>query len=399
MMVPELGSGSGSGGDGILPHADDADCQGIAGVRPQRPGWREASLLLLGLALALVAGECVSALVMPSTRVTLDILGRRPIKITGDCWLGSEAHGHKLLEPRPSCVARHRLLDDYDVEYRFDAHGLRGSGPQSPDGPRILVLGDSQTLGQGVPEASTFCARLSELLSKAGGPVTVMNAGVPGYGTFEQSRRAERLIPSLRPQLLLVTVFVDNVLIPDEGNDLSNNLAWIRAEKAGEATSGASITTQTPHARWPWLADHSHLYGALATARRRLRGTPDHYEAVQRALSDAPGPELEEVWNRTRDELRETSRKAGVLGVEETVLLYLPGIGSLGASDRSPLRELEKTGLPVVSAFERLRAAGDPRTLTYRHDAHYNARAHALIGEALAEALGPRLRAQPSPSR
>ena len=354
------------------------------------PRWREVAALLAGLVLAVLAGEVFCALAMPSTRVTRDLLGHSPIVLTGGCWQEAEAQGHLLREPRPSCRGRHRLLDDYDVEYRFNAHGLRGPEVVPAAEPRILVLGDSQTFGQGVAEPATFCALLGDRLAvPADRPTAVMNAGVPGYGTFEEAWRAERLVPLLRPRFVVVTVFADNVLIPDEGNDLSNNLAWIRATTATPSEPGAATRVSRPRAAWPWLADHSHLYAALAAAKRRLRGEPDHYEAVRRTLAAPPAIELGEAWARTREALRGIAEMAHRHGVERTFVLYLPGIGSLEASDRSVVGELEKTGLPVVSAFDRLAAAGDPRALTHRHDGHYDARAHALVAESLAEALLP----------
>jgi hypothetical protein len=71
-----------------------------------------------------------------------------------------------------------------------DSFGLRGDADTPPKAPgeyRILVLGDSFTWGIGVESAETFPAALERRLREgARRPITVVNGGMPSYGTVQE---------------------------------------------------------------------------------------------------------------------------------------------------------------------------------------------------------------------
>jgi lysophospholipase L1-like esterase len=88
---------------------------------------------------------------------------------------------------------------------RINNLGLRGRDIDLADHRRrILTLGDSLTFGSGVRDDETFSAVLEREL----GPeqVQVMNAGVPGYGLFQEAALLRRLGPLLRPEVVIVTI-------------------------------------------------------------------------------------------------------------------------------------------------------------------------------------------------
>ena len=86
--------------------------------------------------------------------------------------------------------------------YRINSLGLRGDevGPTNA-ARRVLTLGNSCTFGWGVPYQSTFSARLEENL---GGAYEVINAGIPGYSSFQGRRFFERELVHLKPDVVVI---------------------------------------------------------------------------------------------------------------------------------------------------------------------------------------------------
>ena len=87
------------------------------------------------------------------------------------------------------------LLRNYFVKYNFNALGCRGQDvpiPKPSNTFRILLLGDSFTLGRGVHEKDTFAAKLEEMLNKKKKSIAsefkyeVVNCGVSGFNTKDE---------------------------------------------------------------------------------------------------------------------------------------------------------------------------------------------------------------------
>ncbi len=101
------------------------------------------------------------------------------------------------------------------IEYRHDALGLRDSASQSLTSGsfRVLVLGDSNVYGVGVPADETFCARLERRLNDPPSvrPIDVVNAGIPGYNTRDQLALFRRLESAVAPDLVLIGFFVNDL--------------------------------------------------------------------------------------------------------------------------------------------------------------------------------------------
>jgi len=357
-----------------------------------------AALATVSALVAVLLAEILAALVAPSTRVTRDILGRRPIEVTPGLYREMVHDGQAYTDLQPGARGRHRLLNDYDVALRFSQLGTRSPdlGPREPGEFRVLILGDSQTFGHGVAEESTFVNRLQDLLrADAGAPVRVINGGVAGYGTYEALWKLERLAPVVQPDLVLAVVFADNALVPDEGNDLWNNVERAaRREATGATPALPSTRLRTPvrppaRARLRFLADHSHLYGLLSLLRRKLRGVPSHVEQV-RSYGQAPGEgqRLAEAWEEVRRVLNEMATVART-GDARFAVVYLPGLASLLIQDRGAMAELERAGYPLLPLFVALEDAlqGDPMRLRFRNDSHYNAFAHGVIAAELRAGL------------
>jgi hypothetical protein len=88
------------------------------------------------------------------------------------------------------------------TQVTITATSLRSNGPgDSPSGGRpILAVGDSFTFGDEVADAETWPAHLERTLRRP-----VLNAGVFGYGLDQTVLRAQRLVPLLQPEWVIVS--------------------------------------------------------------------------------------------------------------------------------------------------------------------------------------------------
>lgn len=99
----------------------------------------------------------------------------------------------------------------------LNALGLRTDArhPQQPGATdyTILGLGDSQTFGWGVEARDCFLARLEQMLTNTTTVhARVLNAGVIGYGTDQEAGALLELGPVLRPNLVIVGFFANDIL-------------------------------------------------------------------------------------------------------------------------------------------------------------------------------------------
>jgi hypothetical protein len=83
-----------------------------------------------------------------------------------------------------------------------DERGFRTTiGAKSGRGRRVLVLGDSAMFGSLLDDHETFSSQLQWL---AGEQLEVINAGVGGWGLFQEEMLLRREIERLRPDIVLV---------------------------------------------------------------------------------------------------------------------------------------------------------------------------------------------------
>src|SRR5262245_25549514 len=85
--------------------------------------------------------------------------------------------------------------------------GIRLNRPDAgaPPTGAILAVGDSYTFGTDVGDRHSWPAHLEHMLGRP-----VVNAGVPGFGTDQIVMRAEALLPTLKPSVLLVSFLSDD---------------------------------------------------------------------------------------------------------------------------------------------------------------------------------------------
>lgn len=101
---------------------------------------------------------------------------------------------------RPGAVQRFRR-GGFDTTVRSNRLGFRGPEiePKPAGVERWAVLGDSYAFGWGVEEDETYAAELERLLNaphaKSAVRSEVVNAALPGFGTYQRMAALERLAP------------------------------------------------------------------------------------------------------------------------------------------------------------------------------------------------------------
>jgi lysophospholipase L1-like esterase len=119
----------------------------------------------------------------------------------------------------PDTCVRLRTAE-YDGVLKTNHQGLVGPdiAASKPAGEfRIVVLGDSYTVGGQVPYEQTFPAVLEQRLHEAGyAGVRVIDAGVGGYTTFNEAGLLRDKLSLLQPDLVVVAAFL--------GNDVEENV-------------------------------------------------------------------------------------------------------------------------------------------------------------------------------
>jgi lysophospholipase L1-like esterase len=184
-----------------------------------RTTWKGAAANTLLLLLSTVAGL---AFLEVAARFLYDAPNIRP---PGDGL--NEYHGEALYTLRPGHSDRYvsYLFDDtkHEFEVRISSQGLREKelGPKSGDEFRILVLGDSFTMGWGVSYEETYPHVLGELLNAArpAKRITVINGGVAGYGPWQERIFLNERCWDLEPDVVLMQLFPEN--------DVANTLTRI----------------------------------------------------------------------------------------------------------------------------------------------------------------------------
>jgi lysophospholipase L1-like esterase len=130
-----------------------------------------------------------------------------------------------------------------------DEHGFRigKSRFAAAADKQILCLGDSTTFGWSVPGKATFAALLQDALRKQQPDQKwlVHNSGVPGYSSHQMRQTAERWIPELKPQFVIICI--------------GNNDAWpVRVSDRDAQQSGLAaglVRMLSKSAFFSWAVD------------------------------------------------------------------------------------------------------------------------------------------------
>lgn len=171
--------------------------------------------------------------------------------------------------------------DGPEVRFHLNADGLQPADarPEKAAGTRrVMIFGDSCTVGRGVVEDERLASHLRKKLSTPAQPVEVICAGVQGYSTDQSLLLMRRLLPRYRPDLV-IHLMCDNDFGGNESS-VAYGLAKPRFKLTAEGALELVPTTLEEidsHWRQPWGSgwrrwlQYSALYRYIRPALFKLR--------------------------------------------------------------------------------------------------------------------------------
>ncbi len=170
--------------------------------------------LLINLAVLV----CTVLVFAGALEVALRVIFARSLDFGMEMWKYAAELKRPVADPKLSFVHvpnRSALL--MGVQVSINSRGLRDQeySPAKPAGVyRIVMLGDSTTLGWGVPLDQTVAKILERELNRAGVPgyrrIEVINAGVGNYGTVQEVEHYKIYDRALHPDLLILQYFIND---------------------------------------------------------------------------------------------------------------------------------------------------------------------------------------------
>ncbi len=314
----------------------------------------------------------------------------------GSPWFAGGNHPRFLFQPdpasgytlRPGFQGREVAPgNEFDIAAVIDAGGLRDHPHTAGSRPAVLALGDSMTFGEGVPVDRTWSATLEQ---ESG--IRVYNAGVPGYSTRQMTGRAARLIPRLKPDLVLATfspqwdrhrcaapfTYLDGYIVaqgylerlhPIGGNLYLGEVRW---PVVGAATAYAKRYSHLARIALPAIGDRARALAGSGQDEEEPPG-PEAYEPTARSLADIRG-------------------QAGRAGAKFLAVLIESDRSKVHAAETATLAKfLRGRGIPFV-VMRDLVGVRDWRPLRYPLDQHWNEAGHLAAGKALAPVVTKSLR-------
>jgi lysophospholipase L1-like esterase len=300
-------------------------------------------------------------------------------------------------------ASTHFTTAEFETDIAISRQGVRDDreyGDKAPNERRIAVLGDSIVLSVQVPLEQTFCRQLEARLNARGEAVTyrVINAGVQGYGPVEDVLFYERVVRPLRPDLVLLVVYV--------GNDAEEALRSVNRLLPGGGPPLATAST-TFSQRLRRVVRHSMV---LQTVGLRVRSVTDRFthlappEPPLQTYAANPAPRIRMGLDATRRAIErlaaDVARDGGRLAI-----LYMPARFQLDDGDYGRLRRivedaggelvrdaatrrfeaaLDGIGVPTLDLLPPLRATRPGPDLYFQQTAHLTPLGHRVVAAAIA---------------
>jgi GDSL-like Lipase/Acylhydrolase family len=307
--------------------------------------------------------------------IALRVVYRRSLDFSMEMWKYAVALKRPVADPNLGFVhAPNKSAFLMGVDVRINSQGLRDREYllAKPAGVyRVLMLGDSTTLGWGVNADQTAAKVLERQL---GPQFEVINTGVGNYGTVQEFTYYKTRGRLFHPDLVILQYFIND---PEPVPGLKGGFLLDHSYVLAFTASRWDGLLRVLHLRPDWRKYYASLYddnnAAFQAAQRALVGLSENVGADGSQLLVAILPELREI-NGDYPFDRETRKIKDMLDSQRT---------------------------PFVDLIEGLRRHGPESSLWVTPlDPHPSAKAHSLIASQLLPLVRDRVRnTQPIPSR
>ena len=273
---------------------------------------------------------------------------------------------------------------DNGVEMTVNPMGLRGpevSAEKTAGTLRVIGLGDSFTFGVGVRDEHTFLRRLEGRLNQYQ-LVEVLNAGTQGYNTRDQQITLENRWLELKPDLVLVVFYLNDIYRDESAVAFWNN---------GE---GHGVYLQPTG-----LARHSHLvdwcqysWRAKELRQRMIAHYSQAYFTDPRSFFAKPVSRSQPMdWSASRAALVRIVELARTHGFQVGLAIF-PELMSLEDYPFTAIHAfVEETckeiGMPVHDLLSAFQGHSDHQLWVHPTDHHPNEIAHDLAAASLEKFL------------
>lgn len=286
---------------------------------------------------------------------------------------------------------------EFSVEITTNSIGVRDRdySAQKPEGTfRILMLGDSHTLGWGVNLEESFTKVLEHSLIRNSDsfPYQVINCGMYGYGTAHQYQFLKKTGYNLKPDMVIIAMdFLHDIRVNNDGYFYFEGEDLVRSAKTCFAQKSRSVTRYIPLSSY--LRGHSHLFRYTGVSLQRLRSKLfDNAKAGTNTGGDEEIDSLKDtqrIFIKVKQELQ--SR-----GIEFRVVI-LPEFNSIYQTPRSnplffPLLNsfqefLTKERINYLSLQNSFERHPSLSTLTFKYSHHFTPKGHQFIAEQIEQFL------------
>jgi hypothetical protein len=337
-------------------------------------------------------------------------------------WVSSRAANRGLLFP-PGSRAVYETLE-FRSEVRINSLGFRDREiiVDKPDGARVLLVGDSTTFGWGVRLEESWGKLLEKQLRARGVAVEILNLGKPGASPRDYADLAERAVPWLKPDLVVVAIL--------QGDDLAQlrepparpswwRALWPRAGSIGEewrntARELFAIWVPAERARFQKLPPRLRAAFHAGTLNPWVLHRAVTYPTYYTYGWDPAAPETKPLIARLAEQLTRIKGTAPTLVATIPVggytsrrqydlqrrlgLTLFPQMLTGEGPDEVIRRAARASGLEVITATDAFRRHGETPPLFYDYDGHFTVEGNRLYAEAVAAAIAAALRSRhPNP--
>ena len=268
----------------------------------------------------------------------------------------------------PRAVGTH-ASPEYFYTIKANSYGFRGREPNFRAKYRVLVLGDSFGMGQGVAEGKNLCDVSQSYFAEKGLDVDIFNTSLAGYAGINQLQVLQEQVPHYRPHLVVLLFYWNDIGVT-KSIRIQNGYFVLNVENKFKA------------AVREWLNNHSHLYclvkrfyyGYLAqgtTSRGRWGGFED--ANLNRAAN----------YIRRMQEICDASETEFVVAAIPLHGVY-EGTVEFQKSKNRFFEILRRAQIDVEDWTAKLPKMNRER-LIFKVDHHWNEAGHAYFGKILTE--------------